>query len=75
MSNSNTKSIQTEDIEILCSQAEDIYKLSKLINQYCEQHQLCEELNDISPITKLLYNLSDNLLCNLQNTVNGNPDI
>ncbi len=69
----NTKQIQ--EIKTICSKAEDIYKISKVLHQYCMQHSFCEELNDISPITKQLYNLCDNLYCDLQNLVNGeNPD-
>lgn len=74
MSYSNKKATMVDEFKELCSSAEDIYKLSKLINEYCQQHSLCEELNDIIPITKLLYKLCDNILCDIQNISNINSN-
>lgn len=60
---------------VLQSRAEDMYKISKVLHQYCEQHRLCEEINDVLPLTREIYTLSDNLLCDLNNFLsNDNPD-
>lgn len=56
----------------LHSMSEDMYKIAKILNEYCEQHKQCEDINDILPLTKHISHLSDNIFCDLEILLNGN---
>ena len=59
----------------LSTKMEDLYKIAKILHQYCLQNNHCEEVNDLLPLTKQLCSLSDNVFCNLAILVDGtDPD-
>lgn len=59
----------------LSTKAEDIYKIAKILHQYCLQNNHCEEINDLLPLTKQLCSLSDSVFCNFSIFVDGtDPD-
>ena len=50
--------------------AEEMYGILQLLNQYCLQNDTYEELYNIKPITRLLSHSSDKLLSDLGELLN-----
>lgn len=57
---------EKEIIKKTYSQTSDIYRIVKVLNTYCSVNTSDEGVNELIPLVKLLYQLSDEVVCNLR---------
>ena len=56
---------EKELLKKIHSQAEDVYKITKVLDKYCSAHDDKEDVSALIPLTHMLCKQSDNMFCNL----------